>query len=251
MTPSQPSMVNTTACNPRIIATQSGHPADIGGKAAADAGAAARAWPPTAKQATRRTRNATVFSTAVKICAPLPQRIPRHCNRKKPTITLTAKILTWPASRGKRSPLYSAMTMATAAAVPQVESQSPHPTINPAYSPSARRAKLYCPPLRGMAAPSSASEEAPKRAYRPPTTQTPMNNHALGKALAISPGVRTMPAAMEFPMAEEMPNHTPRTFRRCPWRYNAPTARWAVLVEGTSDVLDNVKSQESIKTLPS
>ena len=69
-----------------------------------------------------------------------------------------------PARIGKRWPLYSLMTSATAAAVPQVESQSLQPTMKPAYSPKARREKLYCPPLRGIAAPSSAMEDAPQRA---------------------------------------------------------------------------------------
>src|ERR1700719_996600 len=38
----------------------------------------------------------------------------------------------------------------------------------------------------------------------------------LGSHCAMSPGARTMPAAMVLPMAAAMPNHTPRTFRRPP-----------------------------------
>ena len=79
---------------------------------------------------------------------------------------MTAMILIFcgPARAGISAPLYSPMTMATAAAVPQVESQSLQPTTKPAYSPMARREKLYWPPLRGMEAPSSASDDAPTRA---------------------------------------------------------------------------------------
>ena len=42
-----------------------------------------------------------------------------------------------------RATLYSPMTMPTTALVPAVESQSLQPTMKPAYSPMARRAKLY------------------------------------------------------------------------------------------------------------
>src|SRR4029077_2780889 len=160
-------------------------------------------------------------------------------------ITETAIIFTCPASIGKSSPLYSAITMPTAAAVPQVESQLLHPTMNPAYSPMARREKLYCPPLRGMAAPNSASEDAPNKAYSPPTTQTPIKSHTLGSACATSPGVRTIPAAMALPMAAETPNHTPSTCSNRP-RLRAKARDCAAsLVEGPSDVLDNVKSRRS------
>jgi hypothetical protein len=130
--------------------------------------------------------------------------------------------------------------------VPQVESQSLHPTMNPAYSPMARREKLYCPPLRGMAAPSSAREDAPNSAYSPPTTQTPMNSHALGKTCAMSPGVRTIPAAIALPIAAETPNQTPRTCSSRPRFSVAAGAGVTALVEGPSNVLDNVKSQGSI-----
>src|SRR5579863_2023718 len=245
-TPSQPSIVYTTACNPRMTATASPQPAGIAGSGVATGAAAARAWPPSAKQATSKIKNAIVLSTAVKICAPLPQRIPRHCKTPNPRMTLTAIALTWPDSMGTRSPLYSAITMPTAAAVPQVESQSLHPTMKPAYSPMARREKLYWPPLRGIAAPNSASEEAPKSAYSPPITQTPRKSHALGRTWAMSPGVRTIPAAIALPIAAETPNQTPRTCSRRPRFIPAAGAGLAVLVEDSADVLDNVESQGSI-----
>src|SRR5579859_189518 len=242
MIPSQPSIVNTTACNPRMTATASPHPAGIAGSGVAAAGAAARACPPRTKQATSKIKNAIVFVAAVRICAPLPQRIPRHCKTPNPTMIDTAIIFTCPASIGKRSPLYSAITIPTAAAVPQVESQSLHPTMNPAYSPIARREKLYCPPLRGIAAPSSAKEDAPNSAYSPPTTQTPRKSHVRGKTWAMSPGVRTIPAAIELPIAADTPNHTPRTCSRRPRLRATAGAGVAVLVEDRSDVLDNVES---------
>src|SRR5882672_649463 len=142
------------------------------------------------------------------------------------------------------------MTMATAAAVPQVESQSLHPTIKPAYSPMARREKLYCPPLRGMEAPSSASEEAPKKAYNPPTTHTPIKSHVFGSILAMSPGVRTMPAPMAFPTATAMPNHTPRTCSSFPEPRVCGPAAAMVLVEDSADVLDNVDLRSVSGTPP-
>src|SRR5580693_2169610 len=190
--------------------------------------------------------NAADLIPAVISCVLRPQRIPRHCKTPKPTMTRTAIIFTCPASTGKRSPLYSAITIPTAAAVPHVESQSLHPTMNPAYSPMARREKLYCPPLRGMDAPNSAIEDAPKSAYIPPTIQTPRNNHAFGRSLAMSPGVRTMPAEIVLPTAAAMPNHMPSTCSSFPRLRPAPGATAPVLVEDSADVLDNVKSQECI-----
>src|ERR1700719_4165692 len=80
----------------------------------------------------------------------------------------------------------------------------------------ARREKLYWPPLRGMAAPSSAIEDAPNKAYRPPITQTPRKNQGFGRICAMTPGVRTIPAAMVLPTAAAMPNHTPRTCNNFP-----------------------------------
>src|SRR5258705_12933097 len=147
------------------MANASGHPDGRGATAAADIVAAAPPeCPPQRKHAATTITKAKVLIPAVSSCVPLPHLMPRHCKMKKPTITTTAIVFTWPASGAISSPLYSPITMATAAAVPQVESQSLHPTIKPAYSPSARLEKLYWPPLRGMAAPSSAMDEAPKSA---------------------------------------------------------------------------------------
>src|SRR5689334_8753093 len=155
-----------TACRPNITAMARGQPDGMG--SAAEAGCIAALWagPPKRKVAATRITNAPVLRAAVKSCALLPQRMPRHCRTPKPTTMETESILTFcgPARMEKRRPLYSLMTMATAAAVPQVESQSLQPTMKPAYSPKARREKLYWPPLRGIAAPSSAMEDAPERA---------------------------------------------------------------------------------------
>src|SRR5215470_19047547 len=131
--------------------------------------------------------------------------------------------------------VYSPMTMATAAFVPQVESQSLQPTRKPAYSPTPRRAKLYWPPLRGIIAPNSAMEEAPTRAYRPPNTHTPRNSQGWGSCRATLPGVRTMPAAIVLPMAAAMPNHTPRTCNSRPLLCAAAVG----LLEEASAVVDN------------
>src|SRR5271155_2629313 len=227
-----------------MMATASGHPAGIAGRTLFECGAAARACPPSAKHAMTKITNAADLIAAVISCVLRPQRIPRHCKTPKPTMTATAIIFTCPATSGKRSPLYSAITIPTAAAVPQVESQSLHPTIKPAYSPIARREKLYCPPLRGIDAPSSAIEDAPNSAYIPPTIHTPRNSHAFGSSLAMSPGVRTMPAEIVLPTAAAMPNHMPSTCSSFPWLRSVPGAAAMALVEDPSDVLDNVKSQE-------
>src|SRR5271167_677733 len=249
-TPSQPSIVYTTACKLRRIAIINGQPEgsavsedDVVTDALDDI---AFAWCPRAKHAATRTTNAAVFIAEVTSCVPLPQRMPRHCKIRNPRISATAICISWPARTGKRSRLYSAMTMETAAAVPQVDSQSLQPTMKPAYSPIARREKLYCPPLRGIDAPSSASEDAPKSAYIPPMTHMPMKSHALGSILAMSPGVRTMPAAMALPTATAMPNQTPSTCSSLPEPRDCGPGDALVLVEDSSDVLDNVESQECI-----
>src|SRR5437763_7091458 len=162
--------------------------------------------------------------------------MPRHCKIPNPTMIDTEMIFTFsgPARREKKCPLYSLMTMATAAAVPQVESQSLQPTRKPAYSPRPRREKLYWPPLSGMAAASSAMDEAPTSAYRPPMTQTPRNSGTFGSHCAISPGERTMPAAMVLPTAAAIPNHIPRTCKSLP-----RPAGEAVALEDASKVVDN------------
>src|ERR1700722_13648784 len=230
-----------------MIAMIKGHPAGIAGSGEAAAGVAARAWPPRAKQAATSTKKETVLIAEVTSCVLLPQRIPRHCKKKNAQIMPTAIVGSCPARAGKKSRLYSAMTMESAAAVPHVESQSLHPTMKPAYSPMARREKLYCPPLRGIEAPSSASEDAPKNAYNPPTTHTPIKSHAFGSIFAMSPGVRTIPAPMAFPTATAMPNHTPSTCSNLPEPRVCGPAAAMVLVEDSSDVLDNVESQECIE----
>src|ERR1700730_4476094 len=70
----------------------------------------------------------------------------------------------------------------------------------------------------------------------------------LGSHCAMSPGARTIPAAIVLPMAAEMPNHMPRTLRSRP-RLGDALAVISVdtsvreSVEGASDVLDNGKTQ--------
>src|SRR5580658_4482863 len=184
-----------------MIAITNGQPLGIAGSAEAEAEEAARAWLPNAKHAATRTTNEAVLSAEVSSCVPLPQRIPRHCSRKNPQMILTAISGSCPARTGKKSRVYSAITMETAAAVPHVESQSLQPT---------------------------------------------MKRHALGSIFAMSPGVRTIPAAMALPTATAMPNHTPSTWRSLPEPRVCGPADALVLVEDSADVLDNVESQVCI-----
>src|SRR5580693_2220489 len=74
-----------------------------------------------------------------------------------------------------------------------------------------------------------------------------MKSHALGKTWAMSPGVRTIPAAIELPIAAETPNHTPSTCSSRPRFRLAAGAGTSALVEGPSNVLDNVESQVSVR----
>jgi hypothetical protein len=69
-----------------------------------------------------------------------------------------------------------------------------------------------------------------------------MKSHAFGSTWAMSPGVRTIPAAMALPIAAETPNQTPNTWRSFP-RRKAPEPG-APLVVDASDVLDNGFSGE-------
>src|SRR2546422_4161442 len=111
-----------------------GHPVGKGSDEEPDSIAALWAGPPRKKQAITKTRKAPVFIAAVESCALLPHLIPRHCRTPKPQMIAMEMISIFevPARMGKRWPLYSAMTIATAAAVPQVESQSLQPTMKPA-----------------------------------------------------------------------------------------------------------------------
>src|ERR1700685_1373968 len=97
--------------------------------------AAAVAWlpavPPNTKHAPTRTTNATDLIAAVASCTLLPHRTPLYCSRKNRTIMPTAMARTCPASEGKSAPLYSPITMETAADVPHDDSQSLQPTMNP------------------------------------------------------------------------------------------------------------------------
>jgi hypothetical protein len=100
----------------------------------------------------------------VKFCVVLPQAIPRHCKSAKRIATVDAMATALPLSAGKSAPANSPMTSETAAAEPHVEIQSLQPTIKPAYSPKAYRAKTYCPPDFGIIAPNSAKQMAPSKA---------------------------------------------------------------------------------------
>ena len=102
----------------------------------ADSAATEARWefPPSAKQAITRITNAAVFIAEVNNCARLPQRTPRHCRIPNANNYGDGDgfLSVAPPSARNNFPLYSPMTMATAASVPQLESQSLQPTINPA-----------------------------------------------------------------------------------------------------------------------
>src|SRR6202166_2939641 len=70
-------------------------------------------------------------------------------------------------------------------------------------------------------------------------TQTPRKNQGFGRSLAMTPGVRTIPAAMVLPTAAAMPNHTPRTCNNFPGeilpRGKSGVATGASALGGTSE----------------
>src|SRR5260370_3464609 len=117
-----------------MMAMARGHPVGKGSGDEADSIGDLWAGRPRKKHAITKTRNAPVLIAAVESCAPLPHFIPRHCKTPNPQMMAMEMISIFvvPARMGKRWPLYSAITMPTAAAVPQVESQSLQPTMNPA-----------------------------------------------------------------------------------------------------------------------
>src|SRR5579863_3531313 len=80
----------------------------------------------------------------------------------------------------------------------------------------ARRAKLYWPPLLGIAAPNSASWNALTSAYKTPRIHTLKKRGTLGRTAAMVPGVRTIPAEMVLPTATAMPKPMPRIWRSLP-----------------------------------
>ncbi|SRR6266851_6028017 len=59
-----------------------------------------------------------------------------------------------------------------------------------------------------------------------------------GSHCAMSPGARTIPAAMVLPTAAEMPNHMPRTLRRRPRLREARSASKVRLDAGALGVED-------------
>src|SRR5881398_471061 len=62
-----------------MMAMARGHPAGKGSDEEADCIVALCAGPPRRKQARTKIKKAPVFIAAVESCAPLPQRMPRHC----------------------------------------------------------------------------------------------------------------------------------------------------------------------------
>src|ERR1700731_2630437 len=74
-------------------------------------------------------------------------------------------------------------------------------------------------------------------------TQTPKKNQGFGSSFAMTPGVRTIPAAIVLPTAAAMPNHTPRTCINFPGeillRGKGGLATRASTLGGASGVLGN------------
>src|ERR1051325_3031140 len=112
------------------MAAASGHPELSGASGVGVPGVTV--WP-SAKHAATTNANASAFRRLVKFCTLLPHETPRHCSTAKNMTTKAAIAVFHSASEGTSTPRYSAMTMATAAVVPHVETQSPQPTTNPAY----------------------------------------------------------------------------------------------------------------------
>jgi len=135
-------------------------------------GAGAAKLASSAKHAAISATKTKALSRLLVCCAASPARTPRDCNRVKASTTADATASSRSARAGTSSHVYSPITSATAAMLPALEIQSLQPTTKAGYSPSARRTKTYCPPERGSAAPSSASESAPSNAYTPPASHT-------------------------------------------------------------------------------
>jgi hypothetical protein len=96
---------------------------------------------PTTRAIRARAMRATALIRLVACWAASPIRIPRHWSSANATTTPAAVRDSWPARGATRGPEYSPRTMATAATLPQVASQSVQPTTNPGYGPSPRRAR--------------------------------------------------------------------------------------------------------------
>src|SRR5262249_37205577 len=121
-----------TACKPSIKATASGQPegrAEAGFAAVADV---LRRSTPSPKEVITRMRKPPFFIAAVTSGVPLPHLTPRHCTKVNSARIEAAKSFCQAANAGTKAALYSAMTIATAALVPQVDSQSLQPTMKPA-----------------------------------------------------------------------------------------------------------------------
>src|SRR5260370_26258857 len=86
--------------------------------------------PPSQKQTTISATNASALIALVTFCASPPARTPNHCTSVKTATTISATVRVDPRI-GRTAVEYSPTTIETAAVVPQVESQSLQPTMNP------------------------------------------------------------------------------------------------------------------------
>src|SRR5260370_12822635 len=92
--------------------------------------AAMGSGPPSQKQTTISATNASALIALVTFCASPPARTPNHCTSVKTATTISATVRVDPRI-GRTAVEYSPTTIETAAVVPQVESQSLQPTMNP------------------------------------------------------------------------------------------------------------------------
>src|SRR5687767_2307635 len=115
--------------------------------------------------ATAGTPTSTTTLARVMTCTVKPLDLtPRQSRAVKSRMIPNAMAATTATSVLTNAPAYSATAIDTAAADAELETQSDHPTTNPAYGPKTFRANTYCPPDRGMSTPSSAREATPNAA---------------------------------------------------------------------------------------
>src|SRR6202140_2387298 len=83
------------------------------------------------------------------------------------------------------------------------------PKRKPYTGPNARRRYAYSPPASGMAAPSSAKDNAPKMDRIAPTIHAAKTTETVGPSRAISAGFRKMPVPIMVPMTMAAEAHAP------------------------------------------
>src|ERR1019366_6475271 len=109
---------------------------------------------------------------------------------------------------------YPAKLIAPAAIAPlAIISHVIHPRRNAGSGPNASRTYTYPPPACGSIAPSSAYVSAPASATTPPSVHTPSTHGALGRARAVSAGVKKIPLPMIPPTTSSAAEKSPSSLR--------------------------------------